>query len=210
MWNASHLAVRLCALRHWKRVSMPPTIQSLGRCEALASPKGCFLCFLFQSPQYLSTEPFNPLESYLRRFFDFLGGDRALGENSDSLTANSLTPNHYFYGLLRIFLENWENHFKFGGHIAFTVCLWATSAFQGLCVCLLGAMLAFLGGCVWLLGCVVDCGVHNWHIYLKAFCFKSYLRKSPISKLKERALWERIIIQTIKNDILWNEQYFSC
>ena len=29
MWNASHLAVRLCALRHWKRVSMPPTIQSL-------------------------------------------------------------------------------------------------------------------------------------------------------------------------------------
>ena len=28
MWNASHLAVRLCALRHWKRVSMPPTTQS--------------------------------------------------------------------------------------------------------------------------------------------------------------------------------------
>ena len=28
-WNASHLAVRLCALRHWKRVSMPPTTQSL-------------------------------------------------------------------------------------------------------------------------------------------------------------------------------------
>ena len=27
-WNASHLAVRLCALRHWKRVSMPPTTQS--------------------------------------------------------------------------------------------------------------------------------------------------------------------------------------
>ena len=25
MWNASHLAVRLCALRQWKRVSMPPT-----------------------------------------------------------------------------------------------------------------------------------------------------------------------------------------
>ena len=25
MWNASHLVVRLCALRHWKRVSMPPT-----------------------------------------------------------------------------------------------------------------------------------------------------------------------------------------
>ena len=29
MWNALHLAVRLCALRHWKRVSMPPTTQSL-------------------------------------------------------------------------------------------------------------------------------------------------------------------------------------
>ena len=28
-WNASHLAVRLCALRHWKLVSMPPTTQSL-------------------------------------------------------------------------------------------------------------------------------------------------------------------------------------
>ena len=28
-WSASHLAVRLCALRHWKRVSMPPTTQSL-------------------------------------------------------------------------------------------------------------------------------------------------------------------------------------
>ena len=28
-WNASHLAVGLCALRHWKRVSMPPTTQSL-------------------------------------------------------------------------------------------------------------------------------------------------------------------------------------
>ena len=28
-WNASHLAVRLCALRHWERVSMPPTTQSL-------------------------------------------------------------------------------------------------------------------------------------------------------------------------------------
>ena len=29
MWNASHLAVRLCALRYWKRVSMPPTTQPL-------------------------------------------------------------------------------------------------------------------------------------------------------------------------------------
>ena len=29
MWNASHLAVGLGALRNWKRVSMPPTTQSL-------------------------------------------------------------------------------------------------------------------------------------------------------------------------------------
>ena len=28
-WNASHLAGGLCALRHWKRVSMPPTTQPL-------------------------------------------------------------------------------------------------------------------------------------------------------------------------------------
>ena len=28
-WNASHLAVWLCASRHWKRVSMPPTTQSI-------------------------------------------------------------------------------------------------------------------------------------------------------------------------------------
>ena len=28
MWNASHVAEGLCALRHWKRVSMPPTTQS--------------------------------------------------------------------------------------------------------------------------------------------------------------------------------------
>ena len=28
-WNASHLAEGLCALRHWKRVSMPPTTQTL-------------------------------------------------------------------------------------------------------------------------------------------------------------------------------------
>ena len=36
MWNASHLAVRLCALRHWKRVSMPPTTQSLRHSLAMA------------------------------------------------------------------------------------------------------------------------------------------------------------------------------
>ena len=28
-----------------------------GRCEALASAKGCFLCFCFCATQYLSTEP---------------------------------------------------------------------------------------------------------------------------------------------------------
>ena len=28
-WNASHLVEGLCALRHWKLVSMPPTTQSL-------------------------------------------------------------------------------------------------------------------------------------------------------------------------------------
>ena len=28
-WNALHLAEGLCALRHWKRVSMPPTTRSL-------------------------------------------------------------------------------------------------------------------------------------------------------------------------------------
>ena len=32
-WNASHLAMRLCALRHWKRVSMPPpSYEGLPRC----------------------------------------------------------------------------------------------------------------------------------------------------------------------------------
>ena len=29
MWDASHLAMILCALRHWKRVSMPPITQYL-------------------------------------------------------------------------------------------------------------------------------------------------------------------------------------
>ena len=29
MWDASHLAMILCALRHWKRVSMPPISQYL-------------------------------------------------------------------------------------------------------------------------------------------------------------------------------------
>ena len=52
--------------------------------------------FVSVPPQYLSTEPFNPLNSIGT---DFLGGDRALGENSehsehsDAATPNSLTPN---------------------------------------------------------------------------------------------------------------------
>ena len=29
MWDASHLAMILCALRHWKQVSMPPITQYL-------------------------------------------------------------------------------------------------------------------------------------------------------------------------------------
>ena len=37
MWNASHLAVRLCALRHWKRVSH----------AANHKPKGRFLWFVY-------------------------------------------------------------------------------------------------------------------------------------------------------------------
>ena len=101
--------------------------------------------FFVSVPQYLSTEPFNPLKFYLRRFFDFLGGDRALGEHSehsDSLTANSLTPNHYFYGLLRIFLENWENHFKFVGAYCIYCLPLSHLCLLGLCVCLLG-LLAF-------------------------------------------------------------------
>ena len=68
--------------------------------------------FFVSVPQYLSTEPFNPLKSYLRRFFDFLGGDRALGENSEhsdaatpnSLTPNSLTPNLQFLWIIKDFL----------------------------------------------------------------------------------------------------------
>ncbi len=58
--------------------------------------KRLFFMFFVSVPQYLSTEPFNPLKSYLRRFFDFLGGDRAFGEHSehsDAATPNSLTPN---------------------------------------------------------------------------------------------------------------------
>ena len=51
-WNASHLAVRLCALRHWKLVSMPPTTQSL--CHPLTrafhvAPRLFFMFFVFDS-----------------------------------------------------------------------------------------------------------------------------------------------------------------
>ena len=52
--------------------------------------------FFAEGEQYLFSELFNPLKSYLHRFFVFLGGDRALGENSehsDAATPNSLTPN---------------------------------------------------------------------------------------------------------------------
>ena len=52
-----------------------------------------FFMFFVSVPQYLSTEPFNPLKSYWHRFFDFLGGDRAFGEHSYAAPPNSLTPN---------------------------------------------------------------------------------------------------------------------
>ena len=47
MWNALHLAVRLCALRHWKRVSMPPTTQSLRHPLTRAFPFAPRLFFMF-------------------------------------------------------------------------------------------------------------------------------------------------------------------
>ena len=50
MWNASHLAVRLCALRHWKPVSMPPTTQSLRHPLTRAfhfAPRLFFYVFVF-------------------------------------------------------------------------------------------------------------------------------------------------------------------
>ena len=46
-----------------------------------------------------------------------------------------------FYGLLRIFLENWENHFKFVG----AYCIYCLP----------------LSVCLWLWACMVNCGVHN-------------------------------------------------
>ena len=56
MWNASHLAVRLCALRHWKRVSMPPTTQSLRHPLTRVHHIAVFYVFV-SVPQYFSTEP---------------------------------------------------------------------------------------------------------------------------------------------------------
>ncbi len=54
MWNASHLAVRQCALRHWKRVSMPPTTQSrrhpLSRAVHFAPRKKTALRFTAKTP----------------------------------------------------------------------------------------------------------------------------------------------------------------
>ena len=70
-----HAATPTAGAKHWHR------------------QKAVFYVFCFSPPQYLSTEPFNPLKFYLHRFFDFLGGDWALGEHSDAATPNSLTPN---------------------------------------------------------------------------------------------------------------------
>ena len=66
MWNASHLAVRLCALRHWKRVSIPPTTQSLRHplTRAIHFAPRLFFMFLFQSP---SIFPLNPKTDRLQR-----------------------------------------------------------------------------------------------------------------------------------------------
>ena len=75
MLEIRHAATPTAGAKHWHR------------------QKAVFYVFCFSPPQYLSTEPFNPLKFYLHRFFDFLGGDRAFGEHSDAATPNSLTPN---------------------------------------------------------------------------------------------------------------------
>ena len=69
MWNASHLAVRLCALRHWKRVSIPPTTQSLRHPLTRAihfAPRLFFMFFVSAplAPLYFSTEPKYNLGQY--------------------------------------------------------------------------------------------------------------------------------------------------
>ena len=60
MWNASHLAGRLCALRHWKRVSTPSTTQSLRQMRSIPRcSKAVFYVFVF-GPIHDSTTLLNP------------------------------------------------------------------------------------------------------------------------------------------------------
>ena len=67
MWNASHLAEGLCALHHWKRVSMPPTTQSLRQMRSTGIAKRLFFMFFVSAPLaplYFSTEPKYNLGQY--------------------------------------------------------------------------------------------------------------------------------------------------
>ena len=65
MWNASHLAVRLCAFVIGNEFPCrQPHIPS-DRCEALASLKGCFLTFLFQSPSIYPLNDFLKIQTIL-------------------------------------------------------------------------------------------------------------------------------------------------
>ncbi|MCI6985148.1 MAG: hypothetical protein MR928_04120, partial [Bacteroidales bacterium] len=121
MLEIRHAAAPTAGAKHWHR------------------QKAVFLCFLFQFPPVFIHRAIESIKILFAPFFlIFLGGDRAFGEHSehsDSLTANSLTPNHYFYGLLRIFLENWENHFKFvGAYCIYCVLLSHLCLFGWACV----------------------------------------------------------------------------
>ena len=81
MWNALHLAVRLCVLRHWKQVSMPPTTHSLRQMRSIPRcSKAVFYIFVFDRihnsatmhnhcPQKFSNEP---KKNYRLNFFNFL------------------------------------------------------------------------------------------------------------------------------------------
>ena len=61
------------------------------RCEALASLKGCFLCFLFRFPQYFSTEPSSsPAFETCRRHVPTLWRNLWLGGGRGYLTMNFL------------------------------------------------------------------------------------------------------------------------
>ena len=54
-WNASHLVEELFALRHWKRVSMPPTTQSLRHPLSRAihvAPRLFFMFFVSVPPAF--------------------------------------------------------------------------------------------------------------------------------------------------------------